>query len=129
MKFISPLFLFLVFSLASCRYDKENLPAATSGCDTLNVSYSASIKIILHDNCYSCHSTANTQTGGLDIEDWNSLKNYLTQSYRGDGIYGSKFFHVVNQDGLVPHMPPTGKLSDCDLAKIRSWLRDGGLEN
>jgi hypothetical protein len=125
----STLFVFSLLVGFSCRNDKENIPAPTSACDTIAVSYSASVKIILQNNCYSCHSTAVTQNGGFDVENWTSLKNYLNLSYRGDGIYGSKFFHIVNQDGLVPHMPPTGKLSDCELSKIRSWIRDGALQN
>ncbi len=128
------LFIFSFFALVlfSCRYDKENIPdpTTTSGCDTLNVSYSATVKPILQANCYPCHSTYYATTNGaLDLEDWNSLKNYLTYFYRGDGIYGSKFYHIIRHDGLVTPMPPTGKLSDCDISKIHSWIAAGAPAN
>jgi len=96
----------------------------------LNVSYTKQVKVTLENNCYSCHSTAVTSTGGgLDLENFNSLKNYLNYQYHQDSIYGSKFYHIIDQTGLVPYMPPTGKLSFCELREIKIWINAGAPAN
>ena len=123
------LFLPLLLTFSSCRNDKANFPQPVSGCDSIHVSYHNDIQPILRMSCYSCHGTAVTATGGLDLENWNSLKSYLQNDYHADSIYGSKFFHIVNQQGLVPYMPPAGKLSSCELAKIHRWISDGAPAN
>jgi hypothetical protein len=66
---------------------------------------------------------------GLDLQNFNSLKQYLTNGYRGDTIYGSEFYHIITQSpGVIP-MPPAGKLSDCDISKIDRWLKKGAPED
>ncbi len=118
----------------SCRRDKYELAPViakqTQGCDTLNFTYTASVKPILKNNCYSCHSSAVTETnGGLDLENFSSLKNYLNYFYRNDSIFGSKFSHIINQKGTVLFMPPTGKMTDCELSVISKWINSGAVQN
>ncbi|MCX6310812.1 MAG: hypothetical protein NT084_04170 [Bacteroidetes bacterium] len=124
-------FLILGLCLFSCKHQPVNIPHhSTNECDTLNVSYSTTVKPILLGNCYNCHSTYYaTTTGALDLEDWSSLKNYLTYTYRGDSIYGSKFYHSIKQVGLIQPMPPAGKLTDCEISKIHSWIISGAPAN
>jgi hypothetical protein len=130
MKLIIYISFFVLLVLNGCTYEKENVTPKISGCDTTNVSYSRIIQPILSNNCYSCHSTTVTSTGrGLDLENFTSLKNYLNYQYHMDGVYGSKFFHIVNHSGLVPYMPPALKLSSCELRKIYSWLNSGAPQN
>lgn len=105
-------------------------PAATVvACDTSNVSYARQVAPILQNNCYACHATAAVSSGGLDLQDFSSLKSYLNHYYDGDSIYGSKFMHIVGQNGLVLYMPPTYKLSDCEIATLRCWIRGGATPN
>ena len=124
---IALVYLFII----SCTNDKGiPLPFINKpiqGCDSSNISYSAAVQPILKNNCYSCHSTA-SGSGGLDLENFSSLKNYLEYFYRNDSIYGSKFSHIINQKGSVLYMPPTGKLNDCDLLIINKWIRVGAPE-
>jgi hypothetical protein len=113
--------------LISCEYDHLNTTVNKElACDTLHVSYLKSVKPIFINNCYSCHSTAVTSaTNGFDMEDFTSLKDYLTIPYSNDGIYGSKFSHAINQQGYLLYMPPTYKLSPCELAIIGKWIKQG----
>lgn len=97
--------------------------------DSSEVSYKSSIKPILTNNCYVCHATAVTLNGGLDLEDFTSLKNYLFLDFRGDGIYGSKFYHCLLHSSLALAMPPTYKLDSISLKKIRIWINNGGKYN
>jgi len=98
-------------------------------CDTVYVSYKTVIKPILSANCYGCHSTAVTQNGGLDLEDFNSLKQYITNDFRGDGIYGSKLYHCMLHAANALPMPPDYRLDSCDLNKMHAWLREGAKDN
>lgn len=98
-------------------------------CDTINVSYSAVIKPLLQANCYECHATAVTANGGLDLEDFTSLKNYLTLGFRGDGVYGSKLYHCALHSTNALPMPPVYKLDSCSMSKLACWLRAGGRDN
>jgi hypothetical protein len=124
---------FIVISLwlVSCQYDHLNKPGdKPPGCDTLHVTYSKSVKPIFINNCYSCHSTAVTSaSSGFDMENFASLKDYLTLTYANDGIYGSKFSHAINQQGYLLYMPPTYKLTSCELAIIGKWINAGAPEN
>lgn len=121
------LFLFFI-SLCSCSWRKEAPLPKVQVCDTSNISYSQTVKPIFETNCYSCHSTAVTQgKGGLDIENYTSLMNYLNRNY--DGVFGSQFYRVVSQaPGTLP-MPPASKLSDCDISKIKAWIDKGAPNN
>ncbi|XZF12839.1 hypothetical protein ACTHGU_13710 [Chitinophagaceae bacterium MMS25-I14] len=98
-------------------------------CDTADVSYSRQVQPIIRDNCYACHATAVTASGGLDLENFASFKSYLMLYFQADGVYGSKFMHIVAQQGTVLYMPPTGKLSDCEIAVIRNWISKGAIQN
>jgi mono/diheme cytochrome c family protein len=122
-------FLFLTFIVYSCTWRKEITPASDIvNCDTIDVTYSKIIQPILKTNCYSCHSTTVTANGGsLDIQNFSSLTNYLNNNY--DGVFGSQFYRVISQTpGTLP-MPPVGKLSDCDIAKIKSWINKKAPNN
>ncbi len=95
-------------------------------CDTTVVSYAKDVKPIFSSNCYSCHGTGQTQGGGLDLEDFTSLKSYLQYGFRGDGIYGSKLYNCILHSPLAQQMPPTYKLDTCSIMKIKRWIDLGG---
>jgi len=129
---IKLLFLVLVgsmFAVAACKHHSVVAPVPIPICDTLHVSYKTVIKPILSTNCYVCHSTVVTQNGGLDLEDFNSLKQYIINDFRGDGIYGSKLYHCMLHAANALPMPPDYKLDSCDLNKMHAWLREGAMDN
>ncbi len=129
----------LLISFFGCTNKKGMLPlpqtslnttSVVSGCDSTIVSYQKNVIPILSNNCYSCHSTAvTTNLGGQDLENFTSLKNYLNYQFQANGIYGSKFMHIINQTSGVLPMPPTSKLSVCDIAIINKWIADGAPQN
>ncbi len=125
-------FVFLLL-LSSCFYDKYNRVEPViihpSCSDSIYNSYTISIQPVIKSNCYSCHSTAVTQSGGLDLEDYNSFKTYLNIDFRGDGVYGSMFYHCIIKAPLSKPMPPTGKLTDCEIKRIKKWIESGAPNN
>lgn len=126
------LFGFICFILAgeACTHHSAVVvPAPSLICDTMYVSYKEVIKPILATNCYVCHSTAVTQNGGLDLENFNSLKQYIKNDFRGDGVYGSKLYHCMLHAANALPMPPDYKLDACDLNKMHTWLRNGAQDN
>jgi hypothetical protein len=110
--------------IAGCYYDKEELvypPTSGTSCDTTAVRYSTDIVNILQANCYSCHGGTASFGGGNKLDAYTSLQTYATN--------GSLLGAITHSPGYPP-MPQGGaKLSDCNIAKIRTWIRTGAPNN
>lgn len=89
---------------------KEN-----TGCDLTNITYSNTIEMIIANNCLGCHSGAVKQ-GGIDLSNKNSVENSIKN--------GRIIPAIEHQSGFSP-MPQGGKLSDCDIDKIKKWSEEG----
>jgi hypothetical protein len=132
MKPTTTILLLVTFMLAACTHKPGLVPVVVptpTGCDTVNATYAKDIQPIFSSNCYSCHGTGVTTGGGLDLEDTAQLKNYLKNSFRGDGIYGSKLYHCMLHSPLAQQMPPTYIVDSCSLKKVHYWLSQGGPIN
>ncbi len=109
-----------MFFFASCYYDNEEAlyPDLNSSCDTTNVTYSGTIEAILTDNCYSCHSDANSAFGG----------NVHLQSVTDVISNSSKITVAIRRTGASP-MPPSGKLNSCAITQFEIWVKQGTPNN
>lgn len=109
----------LVVAFGSCYYDKRELvyPVDTSACDTTAVKYTGDVVNILSANCYSCHDASHYALSGGG----NQLDSYAAASVMASRIL------VQVESGLMPQ--GGAKLSSCNIARIRSWIRDGVPEN
>jgi len=116
--------------LIACTHQPQHMLQTVQSpdpvCDTLNITYQHDIQPIFSNNCYSCHSTAITQSSGLNLEDTVSLKQYLQYSFRGDGIYGSKLYHCMMHSASALPMPPDYIVDSCSMQKMKRWLSLGG---
>jgi len=119
--FSFPVFVILILTFSGCYYDKESelYPAAT-GCDTTNVTYSNTITPLMTDHCNVCHSTA-VASGGIVTDNFNSLKIIAAN--------GKLWGAVDHQQGYSPMPKSSGKLSDCNLSKIKKWIDAGSPNN
>jgi hypothetical protein len=95
----------------------DSIPLET--CDSINVTYSGTIKPIIDAYCKSCHSGSNPP-GGQFLETYSQLveignEGFLQQS-------------VINYGGDNP-MPPAGPLNACQIAQLKKWLSDGMPNN
>jgi cytochrome c5 len=119
--FISLAFLGLIsVFFVSCYYDNAEAlyPTLNNSCDTTHVTFSGTIVPILSNNCYSCHSNANSAFGaGIHL-----------QGYADVVANSSKLIVSVKQTGAKP-MPPSGKLKDCSIKQFDIWIRNGMLNN
>lgn len=118
---IPVIFVCILLTLAtSCYYDNEEAlyPSLKGTCDTLNVTYSGSVAVVLSNYCYSCHSNANAAFGGgVRLQ---SVADVITNA--------SKIQAAIKHTGLKP-MPPSGKLNDCSVSQFDIWVKNGMPDN
>lgn len=110
-----------ILILGSCKHDPQEMPnpgggtGGNSDCDTLNVSYPATVFPIFETYCLSCHS-GTAPEAGLDLANY-SVVAQLAQN--------GTLLAVIRQEPGYAAMPPGGaKLTDCELAKIEIWIND-----
>ncbi len=83
--------------------------------------FEKSVRPLLAENCYSCHS-AKKQKGGLRLD---SLEAILKGGESGPALVPGKpgeslLVEAINYDGL--EMPPTGKLPPEKVAVLSRWV-------
>ncbi len=89
-------------------------------CDSSNVTFSGSVKPIFTTWCVGCHNTTNPGKG-IDLTSYEST----IASVNSGQLLGS-----IKHIGAFTPMPQnTDKLSDCDIAKIAKWIRQGAVNN
>ncbi len=108
---IASLIFFLLLIPPGCKnYNQVDLYPP---CDTVNVTYSGDIQPIIFANCLPCHSVAN-KFGGVIL--------VVLDSARIPARNGLLLKAVTHDPGVIPMPKGGGKLSDCDIAKIRRWI-------
>ena len=111
----------LIMVMAGCYYDHANLVYPQANCVVSNVTYSSSVVGILTTNCYSCHSGPASAGGGIQLDNYTSLKIYVTNG---------QLMNSINHTGGIPAMPLTGsQLSACDILVIQTWINNGTPNN
>ena len=118
MKLISVSLLCLAL-LSSCTYNKEEL-LYNNTCDTSNVKYSVQIVNTLAANCTGCHAGASAP-GGIMLDDYTKVKAVA--------VSGKLLGAITHSPGYraMPDLAP--KLPECRIAEIRTWIRNGMLNN
>jgi mono/diheme cytochrome c family protein len=118
--------ILVVIVFAGCYYDKQVTPPTTTtsptGCDTLVVRYSVEIKNILSANCYTCHSGTAVNGGGHKYDVYPGDLVPMAQN-------GKLVLAITHQPGAFPMPRNAPMLSDCDIAKIRWWVKNGAPNN
>lgn len=123
MKQIISLFiLFLVISilLSSCAKQNEQELGGATTCDNNNMTYTANIKPILQNFCFSCHGNGLSQNG-INFDTYASVK-----SVADNGKLVGSISHTA---GFAPMPQSAPKLSDCNINKIKNWVSSGALNN
>lgn len=108
---IASLIFILLLILPGCK--NYNAVDLYPPCDTVNVTYSGDIQPIIFANCLPCHSVAN-KFGGVILA--------VLDSARIPARNGLLLKAVTHDPGVIPMPKGGGKLSDCDIAKIRRWI-------
>ena len=87
-------------------------------CDTIDVTYTAHIKPIIDDKCESCHNS-NATSGNVILTTYDDVK---------DAVNTRQLKEIVNYEPGNARMPPSGKMSNCVLLKINTWIKEGMKE-
>jgi mono/diheme cytochrome c family protein len=104
-------------SQTACYYDNEQTLYGGNTCDTTAVSYSTDIRPILDANCISCHAPGGEQETS-PLVTYEDMKKYTSDRNVVDRTNGSSSL-----------MPPSGKMSSCNVALIEAWVNDGAPNN
>ncbi len=112
----------LILFMWACTYtnEEELYGALPDTCDSTNVTYAADILPVLQQNCYSCHQQP-VSSGGVNLEGHSRVRTVATS--------GRLLGAITHASGFSPMPKNAGKLSDCDINKIRRWINQGALDN
>jgi hypothetical protein len=112
----------IVLLFSSCYYDNEEdlYPFYENNCDTTSVSYSLTVKPILERSCVSCHQASNP-SGNVLLDTYDGVKAAADN--------GSLFGSINHDDGYTAMPLGGGKLSNCSIAQVKSWIDNGSLDN
>lgn len=116
----------IIFSLLLlCLYvgctnnNPEKLYPQTGNCDTTKVTFSQDIAPIFKNNCESCHS-GSQPSGGRLLDSYDAI----ARTADSGRLIGS-----IKHESDFSAMPPTGKLSTCNIDKITAWINKGKPNN
>ena len=85
-------------------------------CDTIEVTW-PTVRLILQDNCWGCHSNAAAGAGIRALEDYEDV----VEEVRDGDLIPS-----IERAPMALAMPPFNELDSCSVAKIKAW-RDQGF--
>ena len=85
------------------------------------------IRPLLADGCYACHSEKTVASGGLKLD---TKEGVLKGGGRGMAVVpgspdSSLILRATSYEDADIKMPPTGKLSDVQIADLRHWIEMG----
>jgi len=106
--------LLLGLSLLLWECKKDRPQASTSQCpgvDTMTITYQSYVADVMRQHCTSCHGGSNPPKG-IALETYDQVKNAA--------LSGKWYASMINGS-----MPPSGKLDDCTLAKLKRWMDTG----
>ena len=111
------IFLFMMFS---CSKENEQDLGTGNICETNNMTYSANIKPILENFCYSCHGRGLSQNG-INFDTYAGVKAVADN--------GKLVGAISHASGFVPMPQSAPKLSDCNINRIKAWVNAGAVNN
>lgn len=96
-----------------------NETCSNSTCDSTSVTYNATIAPIIQTNCSGCHSNS-LASGGYNFSNHAGLAVV---------VHNGKLVGAISHRPGFVAMPQGGKLSDCQIALIKKWVRGGAPNN
>lgn len=97
-----------------CKKEKPSSPSPSANCpeaDTATITYTNYVAEVMRQHCTSCHG-GNSPSKGIALETY--------QQVRASAETGKWYQAMANGS-----MPPSGKLDDCTLAKLKKWIDSG----
>ena len=121
-KLVLPLVFFI---LSGCYYDSEEALYGTPNtvCDVTVTKFSTEVKPILQSSCLTCHSNsaAAGSGSGIKLQDYADVKIQVTNGKLVGSIQHNSGFSAMPKGG--------GKLTDCNILVINTWISKGALND
>lgn len=117
------LLLSVALTTTGCYYDKEDLLYGTETCNTTVAStYSTEVSAIMSSHCAvgGCHN-ASSAASGIVLDNYAGVKTQVDN--------GKLIGVITHTGGFIPMPRGAAKLSDCNIAKIQSWINAGAPNN
>lgn len=117
----------IFYSIGCSKSNDATLANGSAGtpspaCDTVNMKYAANVIPIMQASCYSCHGASNNGgSGGIILDNYASLKKWADK--------GTLVGNITHAAGFVPMPYGQAKMSDCNINKIISWVKNGAEDN
>ena len=108
--------------MTNCYYNSEEELYITldDNCDTLYVTYDATIQPILQNRCLGCHGSSNKTDGdGNDFRDFNNVRLQI------DNIIGA-LSHDPNYSPMPKDLP---MIPSCEITEFKKWKEYGFPKN
>ncbi|MDA0784371.1 MAG: hypothetical protein O2814_07490 [Bacteroidetes bacterium] len=106
---------FLLITIQSCSYDNETDKYGAKTCDSANPTYKTNIEPLINQNCLGCHGSGGS-SGGVNLGSYELVKMQIDKG---------KLIPSVKQLPGYYAMPPSNKLSPCDIGQLDNWIRNG----
>lgn len=103
--------------VSSCYYDNtEELYPLPAICDTVNITYTNTLKSIVDAQCATpdCHQSA--YPSGYDFTTYEGLQKVAKNG---------SLLAAITHTGDFPMPKDANKLDDCTIAKFRAWVNNG----
>jgi len=107
-------------SLTSSEVDNIVMPDS-------NVSYSRHIAPVFEFKCVECHNSSR-KDAGLDLSSWLAATSDPRIIARGSDTT-SVLVWAIEGFPSSPQMPPQGRMIENHIQGIRTWIREGALNN
>lgn len=113
--------LYISFILISCTNDSENDLVFPPQPSISIVKYSTDVKIIIDNNCISCHATVPTNGAPMSLVTSNDVKG---------AILSRGLLNRISLSESAPGFMPLGgnRLSQNAINSIIKWQSDGFVE-
>lgn len=98
----------------------NNNNCSDGNCDSSNVTFSSGVNPILQSKCIGCHNN-NLASGQVNLFGHANV-NIYAQS-------GSLLGSITHANGYFPMPKGSPMLSDCEIALVRTWIRNGAPNN
>ncbi|MCS6896072.1 MAG: hypothetical protein NZZ60_08030 [Bacteroidia bacterium] len=96
----------------ACKKDKPAPPAdSCPDPDTARITYNGYVANTMRQHCTSCHS-GSSPSGGVALDSYQNVRRSAEQG---------TWYQVM----LNGSMPPSGRLDDCTLSRLKRWVETG----
>lgn len=114
-------FLFIALLASGCYYDVEEELYGACDVNPATTKFSNSINPLFNSyNCLGCHGGSNS-SGGVNLSTYAGVKTVVDN--------GRLFGAVSHAPGFSPMPQGGGKMSECDIKKIKAWIDAGAPNN